>query len=145
MIFLGADHGGYMAKQLLCEYFEKKGIAYTDMGAKTLDPDDDYPMIARVVVQKILESKENRGILLCRTGSGMVIAANRWKGIRAVEGWSSEVVRLSRAHNDANILSLSGDFLTVEQMQEFVNLFLSTPFSNEKRHVRRIEQIDSLV
>lgn len=145
MIFLGADHGGYVAKQMLCAYLEKKGITYTDLGAHSLEPNDDYPAIAHTVAQKVLESTENRGVLLCRTGSGMVMAANRSKGIRAVEGWSSEIVRLSRTHNDANILSLSGDFLTSDQMENFTDLFLSTSFLHETRHVRRIAQIDSLI
>ena len=146
-VFFGSDHAGFELKNALLSFVrDTLGNEVEDCGPVTLDVEDDYPDTVRPAVLRVSERPdEYRGIILGASGQGEAIVANRVKGIRAVVyyGGPSEIVTLSREHNDANVLSLGARFLREDEAKETVRLWLQTPFSNEVRHLRRIEKIDS--
>ena len=141
MLFLGADHGGFTLKESLKQQLQSRGIAFEDCGAFVMNPNDDYPEFAKAVSKKVVSEPENMGILCCRSGAGMAIAANRFSGIRAVEAWNPEVAKRSRQHTNANVLCLAGDWLSDDQAWIVVEAWLEETFSQEERHVRRIAQL----
>ena len=147
MIFLGADHGGYPLKEKLKSYLEEEGHAYRDMGNLDLDPKDDYPDFAFAVAQEVSQNahpewgRSAKGILLCRSAAGMVIAANKVEGIRAASVFDEKSTKHARQHNDVNVIALSGDWLDEEQAFRLVSIFLRTSFSDEERHRRRLQMI----
>ena len=146
-ILFAADHAGFELKDQLLTFVKDLGYVTEDFGAHTLDLDDDYPGIMAPVGFKIGSNPEKyKAIILGGSGQGEAIVANRFPGVRAVVyyGGNLEIIKLSREHNDANILSLGARFLTSDEAKEAVKLWLETPFSGEERHVRRIEQIDSI-
>ena len=142
-IYLGADHGGYAAKEQLKKWLQANHYDFEDCGAFQLDPEDDYPDFSFPAAEKVAQDSlhEARGILSCRSSGGAVIAANKVRGIRAVSVFDQTSARHAREHNDANIIGVSGDWSTSEQIQEIVKTFLTTPFSQEPRHLRRIQKI----
>ncbi len=142
MIYLGADHGGFELKETIKQWLSQKGIASEDLGASNLDPNDDYPDYAFAVAHKVAESKDNRGILLCRSGGGMTIAANRIHNVRAVDVFDEKSVKHAREHNNANVLVLGADWIDSDSAKKFVDLFLEAPFTGEERHQRRIEKLE---
>lgn len=144
-VFLGADHGGFELKNRVAEWLRSQGYEVVDLGAHQLDPRDDYPQfafqVAEEVVQEELAGEEALGVLCCRTGGGMVIAANKVTGARAVSAETVRAAQHARQHNKANILSLPADWLPAGTEVEVLSAFLTTPFSEEERHQRRVEQI----
>ncbi len=140
MIYLGADHGGFSLKEQIKKWLDEWGERYEDCGAHTLDPNDDYPQYAFIVGERVSIYKA-KGIIVCRSSGGVVIAANKVKGARAVACWDERSARHAREHNDANILALPGDWIDETMAKSIIHIFLSTPFSNEERHTRRIQQI----
>ncbi|MBL7155282.1 MAG: ribose 5-phosphate isomerase B [Candidatus Portnoybacteria bacterium] len=143
MIYLGADHAGFHLKEELKKYLEELGYEYKDLGNKQLEPKDDYPDFAFVVAEKIVVSQE-KGILICATGFGMAMAANKIKGIRAAVCWDEFTALQSREHNDANILCLGGKVIDLETTKKIVRIWLETEFTGEERHVRRLEKIKDI-
>lgn len=142
MIYLGADHGGFELKRKLAEWLTAHHYTWIDLGAQFLDHDDDYPIFAKAVAQAVGKgTPEDSGMLVCRSGGGMTIAANKFPNIRAVNCIDETMAAHARDHNDANILVLSGDFISEEKIYRVVETFLTTPFSQHKRHVRRLSQI----
>jgi len=144
-IFLGSDHGGHELKKKLFAYLSRNGYDVEDEGSVELDPADDYPQFAQAVVSKVLGSEDDdpRGILVCTTGQGMAIAANRSSGIRASVVWDAHEAKLTRLDNDSNVLSLPGrTFEDEKQAYGIVETWLSTEFSKAPRHVRRLKEID---
>lgn len=142
MIALGCDHGGYELKQEIIKYLEEKGIPYKDFGCDSTKS-VDYPIYARKVGRAIQNGECDKGILICGTGIGISIAANKMKGIRAAlctDCFSAEATRL---HNDANILALGGRVVGPGLAVKIVDTFLNTEFSHEERHQRRIDLIES--
>ena len=142
MIALGCDHGGYELKQEIIKYLEEKGIPYQDFGCDSTKS-VDYPVYARKVGRAIQNGECDKGILICGTGIGISIAANKMKGIRAAlctDCFSAEATRL---HNDANILALGGRVVGPGLAVKIVDTFLNTEFSHEERHQRRIDLIES--
>lgn len=144
-IYIGADHAGYELKEQLKLYIESLGYEVEDKGAFELDPTDDYPDFITPVAQAVAENG-GFGFVLGGSGEGEMMNANKIKGIRAAEfyGGTMEIVKLAREHNDANILSLGARFINESEAKEAVKVFLETPFSNDERHVRRNQEIDSL-
>lgn len=141
-VFIGADHGGYNLKNSLVQVLKEMNLECEDCGSLDYDQDDDYPAIAkRVILRKLIEP-DSIAILICRSGQGMAICANRHKGIRASLVWQVELAKESREDNDANVLVLPADFLSFDQAKEIVSCFVTTSFSGEARHVRRIAQIE---
>ena len=145
-IFLGSDHAGYELKEVLKKELADLGMEVFDKGASTLNPTDDYPDFISPVAREISnDPKESRGIILGSSGEGEATLANRFPNVRATVyyGGPKEIITLSREHNNANILSLGARFLSNNEALEAVKLWLNTPFSNEERHLRRIEKIES--
>ena len=142
MIYLGSDHAGFKLKQAIKEYLIKSGFVIKDLGNHNLSPLDDYPDYAENVtkaVQKNLNS--NKGILICGSGQGVCMTANKFKGIRAALGYSIAAAKQSRAHGDSNVLCLSGLGSDNLQAKKIVNAWLKEKFSGEARHVRRLKKI----
>ena len=142
IISAGADHGGFELKDKLVAMLRKEGYEVIDNG--TNSPDSvDYPDFAKSVARDILEKKADFGLLVCGSGIGISIAANRFKGIRAALVTNDDYARLSRQHNNANIIALGGRFTSYEDAEKWLKIFLSTPFEGG-RHERRIEKIDKI-
>ena len=144
MIYLGADHAGFELKEEIKKYLLEQKKDVEDLGAFELNQEDDYPDFIIPVAKKVAENPEqNQGIVLGGSGQGEAIASNRFKGVRAAVyyGGDKEIVRLSRAHNNTNVLSLGARFLTKEQAIEAVDLWLKTLFEGG-RHEKRIEKIE---
>jgi ribose 5-phosphate isomerase B len=146
MIYLGADHAGFELKEEIKKFLLSLGLGVEDKGAMELDLDDDYPDFVYPVAQAVAQDPgASRGIVLGGSGQGEAMVANRVKGVRSAVyyGWPLDIVKLSRQHNDANVLSLGAWFLTKEEAIEAVKLWLETPFEGG-RHERRIEKIQNL-
>jgi ribose 5-phosphate isomerase B len=146
-ILLAADHAGFELKNQLVEFVRGMGYEVHDMGANAFDVNDDYPGIMAPVGFQVAGAPDKvKAIILGGSGQGEAMVANRFPGVRAVVyyGQNLEIVKLSREHNDANVLSLGARFVNAEQAKEAVKLWLDTPFSGEERHSRRIEQIDNI-
>jgi ribose 5-phosphate isomerase B len=159
-IALTTDHAGFEALAELKMYVESLGHEYTDFGPTAFVADDDYPDFMFPAAQAVASGDCERAIILGGSGQGEAMAANRIKGVRCVvfyglaiaqtaidaEGHMSddpyEIIKLSRQHNDANVLSLSGRFLTLEQMKMAMKIWLETPFSGDERHGRRIAKLE---
>lgn len=139
-IYIGSDHAGFALKEKMKTYLKARRILYEDLGAYSLDP-ADYPDYAFAVAKKVAKEKNSRGILICGTGTGMVIAANKVKGIRAVAAYDKYSAEMSRLHNDANVLALRGRFFPFAKIKEIVSVWLKTPFSGKARYKRRINKI----
>ena len=133
MIALGSDHGGFELKQEIRKYLDEKGLAYTDFGSDSTES-VDYPVYARKVVRAIKSGECDKGILICGTGIGISIAANRFKGIRAALCTDCFMAEATRQHNDANILALGGRVVGPGLAVKIVDTFLNTPFSEGERH-----------
>jgi ribose 5-phosphate isomerase B len=145
-IYLGSDHNGFYFKQKVVNFLSKNNYDVADLGDDKLDPADDYPIFARKVVNNILASDDNdpRGILLCGSGQGMMIAANRIKGIRACLGWNAEAAKESRNDEDSNVLCLPASILDNLESLSIISQWLDTPFSGASRHSRRIRELDEM-
>lgn len=142
MIALGSDHGGYELKQEIKKYLDEKGLAYRDYGCDSTAA-VDYPAYAKKVAHAILEGECDKGILICGTGIGISIAANRFPGIRAALCTDCFCAEATRQHNDANVLALGGRVVGPGLAVKIVDTFLNTPFSGDERHARRISLIEN--
>jgi ribose 5-phosphate isomerase B len=142
-IALATDHAGFELKETLKVHLAEAGHEVVDCGAG-VDPNDDYPDFIRAAAEKVSGREVERGIILGGSGQGEAIAANRVPGVRAVVyyGEPSDILRLSREHNDANMLSLGARFLATEEAKNAVTVWLNTPFSGDERHVRRINKLE---
>jgi ribose 5-phosphate isomerase B len=145
-IFIGADHRGYELKEKLEQMLQQLGHEVVDQGDDHPDPYDDFPVFAAKVVHAMQASSEPspRGILLCGSGQGMCMAANRFKGIRACLGYNKDSVRASRNDDDSNVLCLPADVLSSSDAAEIVRTWLDTPFAAAPRFVRRNKELDEL-
>ena len=138
-VFISSDHAGYKLKELIKNNLEKKNIQYTDLGPHNTDR-VDYPDYAHKVAKKVKLNNQNIGILICGSGMGMNIVANRHKNIRAAQCYNLKSTKLSRLHNDANIITLGSRLLTNKIALSCVNIFLNTKFEGG-RHKKRIKKI----
>lgn len=144
-IYLGADHRGFELKEVLKDWLMSEGYEVEDVGNHVFDPEDDYVDPALKVSESIEgNGTTSRGILLCGSGHGMEVVANKFTHVRAVLGFNSEVSRQGREDEDANILILPSDWLSEEEAKERVELFLQAEKSEETRHVRRRNRIANL-
>jgi ribose 5-phosphate isomerase B len=145
IIFLGADHAGFELKNQLKTYLRDLGFEVNDEGAFSYDENDDYPDFVSIVAKQVQSDPDNhRGIVIGGSGQGEAIMANRFAKIRAVVYYASalEIIRLSRLHNNANILSIGARFVSLDEAKEAVKIWLATEFQNEERHTRRNQKID---
>jgi ribose 5-phosphate isomerase B len=143
-IYIGSDHAGYELKEKLKIYLGSLGYGVEDKGAFNLDPIDDYPDFIKPTAEEVSKNKDSFGIILGGSGEGEQISANKIEGIRAIEyyGGNLDIVRLGREHNNANILSLGARFIKEDEAKEAVKIFIETPFSEDERHIRRINKIE---
>jgi ribose 5-phosphate isomerase B len=146
-IFIGGDHASFELKQKLISFIEGLGHHIHDKGPFDLTEGDDYPDFVILVAREVADLPDQvKGIILGGSGQGEAIVANRFKGVRAAVyyGGSMDIVKLSREHNDANVLSLGARFITVDEAKKAVQMWLETDFSGDSRHVRRLEKIERL-
>lgn len=144
-IYLGTDHNGYEFKKEILKYLATTDIEVDDVN-QVLDPNDDFPQFAGRVCSQILAeySEDVRGILICGSGQGMVMAANRFKKIRASLCFSPSEARSARNDDNSNVLCLSSTFSTIEEAKQIINIWLITPFAKAPRFIRRLDQLDQL-
>jgi len=139
-ILIGADHGGYNLKEKLVERLRSKGFAVEDIGYKEYEPTDDFPEIAFKLGEKVVFEKA-KGILICSSGIGMSIAANKVKGVRAGLCTSIKQARLAKSDNDINVLCLANKLVSMDKNFKIVIKFINTVFSSDERFIRRIKKI----
>lgn len=145
-VYIGADHNGFHLKGELFKHLQSSGYDVVDEGDQRPDANDDFPVYAHKVVKDVLSSddKDPRGILLCGSGQGMCMAANRYKGIRALLGHDNESVRSARNDDDANVLCLPANRLDSATVKQLADSFLGTDFAAAPRFIRRIKEMDNL-
>ena len=141
MIALGCDHGGYELMQEVKKHLEERGLEYKDFGCNSPES-ADYPVYGKKVAQAIVDGECEKGILICGTGIGISITANKFKGIRAALCTDCFTAEATRLHNDANILAMGGRVVGPGLALKIVDTFLDTPFSGDERHIRRINMIE---
>lgn len=141
-IAIGADHAGFPAKDSLAEHLRRKGHEVRDLGTQSADS-VDYPDYARAVGEWVAKGGRRRGVLICGTGIGMCISANKVRGVRAAVVWNTASARLAAEHNDANVLCLSARLFNHRQRAAMLDAWLTTPFAGG-RHTRRIRKIQAL-
>ncbi len=143
-IFLASDHAGFELKQKLIDYLHSKGHEVEDCGPTRFNPADDYPDYITPCAKNVSETHDSMGIILGMSGQGEAMAANRVRGVRAAVyyGGPTDILKLSRQHNDANMLSLGARFVSYEEATKAIELWLSTPFEHDERHQRRIVKMD---
>ncbi len=142
MIVIGADHGGYNLKEEIKKYFDEKGIAYEDKGAYSTDS-VDYPNIAKAVAKEVSDKKADIGILICRSGIGMSMCANKFKGVRCALCYEEQTAKFSRMHNNANMLALGADYISTNDAICIIRQFLATDFEGG-RHEARVNIINEI-
>lgn len=142
-IALGSDHAGYEQKEQIKAHLEGTGHEILDLGTTSADESVDYPDFAVDVAQKVASGDAEYGVLVCGTGVGMAMAANKVDGVRAANVTDPQFAKLARAHNDANVLTVSGRFIPLEVNEKIVDAFLSTPFEGG-RHSKRVDKVNGV-
>jgi ribose 5-phosphate isomerase B len=145
-ILLATDHAGFELKNKIKDYLIKEGFDVEDMGAHVYDKEDDYPTYMVPTAMRVISDADTRAVIFGKSGNGEAMVSNRFPGIRAAvyHGQNLEIVRLSREHNDSNILSIAAGFVEEEEAKEAVKIWISTQFSNDPRHIRRNEMLDNI-
>lgn len=143
-IYIGADHNGFDYKQSIVKLLLSDGHEVIDCGGLQQDPDDDFPKYAALVTREILDDPKSTGLLICGSGQGMCIAANRFKGVRASLCWSRQEAKAARNDDDSNILCLSSRYTSLKDAESIIQAWLTTPFAGAPRFKRRIRQLDEL-
>lgn len=146
LLYIGADHKGFVLKEQVKKYLARLGYQPQDMGNSQNDPDDDYVDFAAAVAKNVSAATggEGRGIVICGSGAGVDIVANKHERVRSVLGFSTNQVFDARRDDDVNVLALPADWLKPEAAEEIVKVFLTTPFSGGERYLRRLEKISQL-
>ena len=145
LIYIGSDHRGFQLKENLKGFLKDLGYEVSDLGAKEFIQDDDYPDYAKEVAHKVnLDPTLSRGIVICGSGVGADIVANRFQRVRCALATTPDQAMASRNDDDTNVLALAADFTDWETAKKIVSVWLQTPFSNDPRHKRRIEKINQL-
>lgn len=139
MIYIGSDHAGFSLKTQVLSHFPE----FVDLGTNSA-ASCDYPIYAHSLCLSVAQDDSNLGILICGSGTGMCISANKHPKIRAANCWNTEIARLAREHNNANVLTLASRFLTDQDAFAIINVFINTKFSNEERHIKRVEMLHNM-
>ena len=142
MIIIGSDHGGYRLKEELKKYLNEKEISYKDLGTDS-ELSVDYPNIAKAVCKEVQKDKQNKGILICRSGYGMAMVANKFKGIRSAPCFNEQSAKFSRLHNNTNVLALGADYITTNEAICILRMWLATEFEGG-RHSHRLELVEEI-
>ena len=143
-IYIGSDHRGWELKGKLEDYLKEEGYRVIDMGNQNLVEGDDYPDFGYAVAKRVVHDEGSHGIVICGSGAGICIVANKVKGARAAAGFNEEEARLARSDDDSNILCLPGNFMSVNDAKKVVNAWLETDFSGAERHVRRLKKVEDI-
>lgn len=143
-VYLGTDHRGFGLKEKIKDWLKTWGYEFSDLGAYELDPKDDYPLYAEKVGVIVGKVKDARGVLLCGSGVGVDVAANKIDGVRAAIGKNKDQVRAGRNDDNMNILVIAADYTKEEEARQMLKVFLETKFAGEKRFVRRLAEIEKL-
>lgn len=145
-IYLASDHAGFKLKEDIRHFLVAEGYKVADLGANRESHDDDYPDFMRPVADHVSQEKDAVGILFGGSGQGEAMVANRFPGVRAAVwyGKNDRIITLSREHNDANILAIGARFVSTEEAKQAIQLWLTTAFSEDPRHKRRIDKIDNM-
>ena len=143
-IHIGCDHAGFEVKEKLVSYLKEKNHEVIDHGAHIYDAQDDYPLFCFLAAQNTAKDETSLGIVLGGSGNGEQIAANKIKGVRAALAWNAETAKLAREHNNANVIGIGARMHTFEEITKIVDAFLNTKFSNDERHIRRINQLSDM-
>lgn len=141
-IAIGADHAGFEEKEAIKPTLDALGIEFVDVGTISADS-VDYPDYARKVAEAVAKGEVDQGLLMCGSGTGMAISANKVKGVRAAVAWNEDIARLARQHNNANVLALPARFTTKDEMAKIVKAFFSTDFEGG-RHAPRVDKISQI-
>lgn len=148
MIYIGADHRGYELKEEIKKFLYELDYQYEDLGAFELNKDDDYPdfatAVSEAVVLSLSKGEDSKGILICGSGIGIAVAANKIKGVRAGTAYNPDQVQASVNDENLNVLAISSDFTSDEVAKEIVKAFLDTPFGQDERYLRRLKKIEEL-
>ena len=145
MIYIGADHGGYKLKEQLKKFLIKQKHEFVDVGAKKLKAGDDYPDYAKLVGKKVSQNPmQNLGLLICRSGQGVCIVANKFPHVRAALVWNTQEAKMSRTDDMTNVLCLPSDYISDKEAEKIVEVWLKTPYSSDPRHVRRVKKISAI-
>jgi ribose 5-phosphate isomerase B len=137
-VYLGSDHAGFELKMHLVNHLAKQGYDVVDVGPHVFDPEDDYPPFCLATGAQVVADPGSLGIVIGGSGNGEQIAANKIAGVRSALAWRVEIAQLARQHNDANVLSIGAREHTLDEATSFADAFLTTPFSGNERHARRI-------
>jgi ribose 5-phosphate isomerase B len=140
-IHLGCDHAGFELKEKVAAHLKNNGHVVTDHGAKKYDALDDYPVFCFLAAQAAAKDPNSLAIVIGGSGNGEQIAANKIKGVRAALAWSTETAKLAREHNNANVIGIGGRMHSESESLAIVDAFIGTDFSNDERHIRRINQL----
>lgn len=143
-IYLGTDHAGFDFKENIKKFLAESGYEVEDCGAFIFDKNDDYPDFISKTAVRVSQDPSSFGVVFGKSGAGECITANKIKGVRAVLGFNIENAKLAREHNDANMLSLGSAFIDNELAKKILTVFLETKFTNEERHIRRINKIKEI-
>ncbi len=143
-VYISGDHGGFNLKLALTDYLKTLGYYVIDLGPHELDPTDDYPTFASTLARAVKSDKGSMGIILCRSGVGASVVANRFASVRCALSFNPKHVKSARNDDDANVLALPADYLAEGDAKEIVKIFLETPFDPEERFVRRLKQIEEI-
>lgn len=141
-VAIGSDHAGFEDKERVKKQLEELGVEYEDVGTNSTES-TDYPIYAAKVAERVASGAVEQGLLICGSGNGMQIAANKVRGIRAALAWNEETARLARQHNDANVLSVPARMISPEAVEQVVKSYLEAEFEGG-RHQRRVEEISEL-
>lgn len=145
MLYIASDHGGFKLKEEIKKHLTKEKVKFVDLGPKKYVATDDYPDYAKKVGEKVSKNSEkDEGIIICRSGQGVCIVANKFFGVRAVEAGNVVKAKLSKEHVRSNVLCLSGDFLSPHSASNIVDTWLNTPLGTGERHVKRVQQITKI-
>ncbi|MEV8509463.1 ribose-5-phosphate isomerase [Actinoplanes sp. NPDC051475] len=140
-VYLGSDHAGYELKSHLVNHLAKQGYEVVDVGPHVFDPEDDYPAFCLHTGAKVVADEGSLGIVIGGSGNGEQIAANKIAGVRSALAWKVEVAQLARQHNDSNVLAIGARQHTLDEATAMAEAFLTTSFSGNERHARRIGQL----
>ncbi len=143
MIYLASDHAGFELKNKIKDYLDEMGEEVQDLGPEHFDPEDDFPDYSVRVAKKVSE-EDAKGLLICGTGQGTALAANKIKGARAYTAWDEYTAKHARENGDANILTIGARTIDEEKAKNLVETFLKTPFSGKDKYLRRIKKISQL-
>lgn len=145
MIYLSADHNGYEMKEKIKQHLTQKGVAFEDTGPYCYDKDDDYPDFAYLAAKKIAQNPEhNRGILICGSGVGMALTANKVRGVYCAQVWNKKMARGAREHNGINMLSFGVDYTDQNEILASIEEFLRVPAKTAERHERRFKKVQEI-